>query len=450
MKLEHVCQPFRDCESDKSIEQIGQETGADYILEATIRWDKTGEVDRIRISPRLTKTSDNYLMWADNFEQNMVHVFEVQSEIAEQITTALGLTLLEPEKEAPEYAPTSNMEAYNYYLRGMDLRSKGIFLANIREAISMFDSAIALDPDFAEAWAKKASAHTEYEFGYIVGDNIHDANAAREAAEKALQLDPRLPDAHIALGWYYNLIERDYERALDEFALAQSEVVANADLSEAIGHVMMRQGSWWEALEHFEKAARVDPLTVRRYYWLATCRSLMGDLDKAGQYIDRGLVLAPADGDAVAFRIFINLLQHGSVDSPERSFESIVSQMGIADASSYEFSPSHTLGLWRYIIDRVNPGEMIADLRAIREERSPSINLLNIAQIFDLTGQEDSARLYYDSTKTLLSEYVEQGSNDFHVYAPLGFAYAFLGMADSAIWAGKKGKELMPVDDCHW
>jgi hypothetical protein len=92
---------------------------------------------------------------------------------------------------------------------------------------------------------------------------------------------------------------------------------------------------------------------------------------------------------------------------------------------------------------------MIEDLRAIRDKRSPFLIHLNIAQIFDLTDQEDSARLYYDSSKILLTEYVNQGTDDFHVYAPLGLTYAFLGMADSAIWAGKTAKELMSVDKCH-
>jgi non-specific serine/threonine protein kinase len=449
----HVISPnstdrYRD--TDKDVETIGKELGADFILEGTIRWDKSGEVDRIRIGPRLTKTSDNYLMWADNYEQMLDRIFDVQSDIAKEIVVALGLTLLQSEGEAPDYAPTSNMKAYNYYLRGIDLRGKGIFLANLREAIAMFDSAIALDSSFAMAWAKKADAHSEFEFGYIMGDNIEHAVAARESAEKALDLDPRLPDAHIALGWYYNLIEMNYEKALQEFAMAESEIATNADLSEAIGHVKMRQGKLQEALLKYEEAARLDPLTVRRYYWLSTCNSMMGNLEKAGEYIDRGLVLAPADGDAVAFKVFINLLQYGSVDSPDRTFDDIVGKLGIAKAASYEFAPSFTNGLWRYIIDRVDPDDMIADLRALREESSPSIFYLNLAQIFDLTGRQDSARVYYDSSKINLNEYVRKGTEDFHVYTALGFAYAYLGMADSAIWAGKTAKELIPVEKCHW
>jgi serine/threonine protein kinase len=333
---------------DKSIEQIGQETGADYVLEATIRWDKSGEVDRFRITPKLSKTSDNYLMWADNYEQKLVEVFEVQSEIADEIVTALGLTLLKPGEQAPEYAPTANMEAYNYYLRGLDIMGQGVFMANLSEAIEMFDSALALDPDFALAWAKKSTALTDLEFGHITGDDVRVRAASLEAAEKAVALAPNLPDAHIALGSYYNFLERDYERALDEFALATSEVTSNADLSQAIGVVKMRQGKWQEALEYLEKAARLDPLTVRRYYWLATVHSYLRDFEKTSEYLDRGLALDPANADVVYYKLMMNLLEHGTIDSPDQSFESLVSAIGTAKTMLYEVTPSTTPGFWRY------------------------------------------------------------------------------------------------------
>jgi hypothetical protein len=75
---------------------------------------------------------------------------------------------------------------------------------------------------------------------------------------------------------------------------------------------------------------------------------------------------------------------------------------------------------------------------------------MNIAQIFELNGQEDSARLYYDSCRVELLESLGQTLSDFHIYSTLGLTYAFLGMADSAIANGMKGKEVMSVDDCHW
>ena len=93
---------------------------------------------------------------------------------------------------------------------------------------------------------------------------------------------------------------------------------------------------------------------------------------------------------------------------------------------------------------------MIADLRALEEDRSAYLLYFNMAQIFELTGQADSAHLYYDSCRIQLLGNFTQRVDDFHIYSTLGLTYAFLGMADSAIAAGKKGKEIMSVDDCHW
>jgi len=440
---------YRDV--DRSIEQIGKETGADYILEATIRWDRSGDVDRFRITPKLTRTSNSYMMWSDNFDQQMVQIFEVQTEIASKIVTALGLTLLEPNRQTPDYAPTTSMAAYNYYLRGLDAMGRSARVAKLGEAIEMFDSSLALDPRFALAWAKKSTAYTQLVFGRKGGGARRDSTGL-QAAEKALELDPSLPEAHIALGSHYNFLERDYERALDAFALASSEVAPNADLLQQIGVVKMRQGKWHEALSNFEQAARIDPLTVRHYYWLGTAHSYLRDFKKGREFVDRGVVLAPTDGDMVYYSLLLNLLEHGTVDSPTHSYESIVSALGAAQSSLYEMFPSTSLGVWRFVIERTDPDEMIADLRDLKDERVDYLVYMNIAQIFDLTDREDSAFIYYDSCRIRLLEDFDFSlhPNDWPIYSRLGLTYAFMGMPDSAVAAGKTAKELMPVDNCHW
>ena len=436
--------------SDESIDRIGRETGAEYVLDATIRWDKSGKVSRFRITPKLVKTSNGYMVWSDNFELELVRVFDVQAMIADRIVTALGLSLLDTEHHAPDYAPTSDMQAYNYYLRGLDIMSEGIYKANLHAAVHKFDSATILDPQFAQAWAKKSIALTEYEFGRpATVETSSNTQHALEAAEKALTLAPSLPDGHIALGSYYNYFSCDYEKALNEFVKAESEINSNADLSEEIGVVKMRQGEWSTALEYFREAARLDPLTVRRYYWLFMYYAMVRDYDNAERNVERGLALAPDDPDMAYWRILLNLLRDGSVDSRNRSFEEIVERVGAAHVASYEMFPSSAPGLWRYVIDRVDPNRMIEDLREGEDESVLYRVYMNIGQIYDLTGRNDLADIYYDSCKVTLERQIQYSTSDFNTYSSLGLAYAFLGKADSAIWAGKKGKEMMSVDLCH-
>jgi serine/threonine protein kinase len=442
--------------TDKSIEEIGDETGADYILEATIRWDKSGEVDRIRITPRLSKTNDNYLMWADNYEQQLVEIFAVQSKIADQIVVALGLTLVDTERIAPDGAPTTNMAAYNYYLRGLEISSQTFKMSEFYEAIMMFDSAIALDSNFALAWAQKSLSHSNFNFHFTSVDFKYHKTDALKAAEKSLALDPNLPSAHIAMGTYYNYIEREYDKALASFNEAKSEMVSNADLSQAIGIVKMRQGKWQEALSLFEEAISIDPLTDRRYFYIANCLGMTRDYESADKYINRALVLDPSNTDAAYVKLSLNLLKNGTLEYGEYSFDKLSTNVGLAEISTYELASSSALGLWRFIIDKIDPQEAIENVRrlgnvqSVATQRSPHMIHLNIAQIYDLTGHHDSALIHYDSSRIILNNIINQGNYEFHAFSELGMTYALMGMKDLAIEAGKTAKELTSIDDCHW
>jgi len=442
--------------TDKSIEQIGQETGADYILEATIRWDKSGEVDRVRIIPRLTKTSDNYLMWADNYEEQLVQIFAVQSRIADQIVLALGLTLVETDKTAPANAPTTNMAAYNFYLRGLEISSHTFNMSDFSESIRMFDSAVALDPDFTLAWAHKSISHSTFNFFFTSIDAGYHKDEGLRAAQKALTLDPNLPSAKIAMGTYYNYIERDYEKALESFYSAESEVTSDAELSQSIGIVYMRQGKWQDALSKLEEAVRIDPLNVRRYFYIANCLSMTRDYDEAFTYLDRALVLEPENADAAYMIAFLNLLQHGDLEFGERSFDKVSRDAGLPEISTYELASASSLGLWRFVIDKIDPVEAVenvrrlGEIRSIINERSPHITQINIGQIYDLTGHHDSALIHYDSSRIILNNIIDQGDYQYHALSELGLTYALMGRKEEAIEFGKAGKEFMSVDECHW
>ncbi len=439
---------YRD--SDKDAQEIGSELGAHYVIDGTIRWDKSGKVDRIRITPQLIKTGDGYLMWADNYEQELSQIFIVQAEIASKIVTALGLTLLEPGEKAPEYAPTENMAAYNYYLRGLDISNRSILMSNLVDAIRMFDSAVALDPDFALAWAHKSATHSEFNFTYTTVNAAYHRREAKAAAEKALALDPNLSMGHIAMGTYYNMVGTDYENALASFTAAKSEVTSNAALSEGIGIVRMRQGRWQEALSKLEEAVRIDPLNTRRYLYLANCYAMIRDYESAGRYIDRALILDPSNPDAASFRLHFNLLEYGSIEGKGKSFDSLSKDAGLAKIVTYEVASNTSLGLWRFITDRIDPREAIESTRNIAHERSPHTVFLNIGQIYDHAGLHDSAMIFYDSARIILENVIDLGDPDFHVYCELGIAHALLGRVEDAIAAGKKGMEMMPVDLCHW
>jgi serine/threonine protein kinase/Tfp pilus assembly protein PilF len=439
---------YRD--TDKTPDEMGRELGADYLLEGTIRWDKSSEIERLRITPQLIQTSNNYQLWSRSYERTMTQIFAVQAEIADQISKQLGVTLLESGQHRSDTAPTDNLEAYDYYLRGLEMTRKGIFkTSSLREAISMFDSALALDPNFALAWAQKSKATTEYSFGFL-GINDPFTIGAKIAAEKALTLDPHLAEGHIALGTYYNFTESDYEKALAEFDLAEPGSDGNADLSEAIGIVKMRQGKWEEAARKYEEAAHIDPLNTRRYYWLAVCYAEMRDFPRANRYINRSYTLAPDNDDAVFLKLFINLLQYGKIEAGEYKFKDITGLTGVARASSWKLSMSNAFGLWRFLPKQYHTGEMIEEMLSYRNEQAEHKIYFNVGELYRLMDMPEISRVYFDSARTLLSHIVQANPADYHMVAMLAVSYARLGMYDEAEAAGRSAKELMSVDDCHW
>jgi len=441
---------FRYAGSEKDIQQIGTELGADYVIEGTIRWDRSGEIDRIRITPKLIKTLDGYLMWAENYEEELSQIFDVQVEIAEKVVTSLGLTLLEPESGAPDYAPTDNMAAYNYYLRGLDISSKGMLKSHFLSAIAMFDSAIALDPNFALAWAHKSFIHSEFNFIFATLDAAFHQSEAKRAAEQSLAIDPDLSMGHISMGTYYNMVGTDYESAMASFSAARSEVTSSAALSEGIGIVLMRQGKWQEALARLEEAVQIDPLNSRRYFYLSNCYAMIREYESAGRALDRALILDPTSPDVASLRLYVNLLQHGQLEGEDIALARMLSEAIQARVATYEVVSSTALGLWRFMEDRINIRESIAAVHEISEERSPHIVYLNIGQLYDLAGDHDSALIFYDSARLTLEKVIADGNPEFHAYSEIGITYALLGRSEEAILAGITGKEMMSVTDCHW
>src|SRR5205085_7313716 len=99
--------------------EIGRELGADYVLEGSVRWEKSAHGrPRVRVTPQLVSASDGTHLWADVYDEPLDEIFRVQSEVAHKVVGALDVTLLEPERRLMESTPTANLQAYDYYLRG--------------------------------------------------------------------------------------------------------------------------------------------------------------------------------------------------------------------------------------------------------------------------------------------------------------------------------------------
>ena len=184
--------------------------------------------DRVRINVQLIRAANESHLWAEIYDRNLTDIFAVQTELATRIAESLQATLSGAERKAVAEKPTSNLAAYDAYLRGIDLNSRpGQTEENERKAADAYAEAVRLDPQFAEAWAALSRANGSLYFLQF-DTSAARKEASRSAAETATRLNPSSPETLLANAYYRYHVERDYDGARLLFEKIQRECRAIA------------------------------------------------------------------------------------------------------------------------------------------------------------------------------------------------------------------------------
>ena len=236
--------------------EVGEQLNASYVLEGSLR--RAG--NRLRITARLVETKTARSVWAERYDRQIEDVFAIQDEIAQSIAKALKVMLTEQEKRAIEKAPTADVQAYDYYLRGRQFfhqfRRKSFDYAR-----QMFARAIVIDPNYARAYAGVADCCSHLYMYW--GASTEDLKEAESASRRAVQLDPELAEAHVSRGLAL-LMTKKYEEAHKEFETA---IELNPKLFDAyyfFARACFQQGKSEEAARLFEKACMAIEESRRR------------------------------------------------------------------------------------------------------------------------------------------------------------------------------------------
>ena len=279
---------------EKSAQQIAKELRVDYILEGTVQRERPSDpTSRVRIIPQLIKAVDDAHVWAQAYDNDMSEVFRVQSDLAEQVAQGLNIALVERERRALRSRPTENMKAYDYFLRGNEYYHRSRAENDWKIAIQMFERAVELDPRFALAYAQLSRCHAQMYWEHYTHHTSERLEMAKKAVDRALQLEPDLPQAHLALGHYYYRGHLDYDRALEQFAIARKDLPNDSDLLSSIYYVQNRQGKFEEALANLKRASELDPRSNILAYDLVTTFAWVRNYPEALRYCDRAISLAP-------------------------------------------------------------------------------------------------------------------------------------------------------------
>ena len=278
--------------TDRSIHDIGEELGVDYILEGTIRWQRlSGTENRVRITPQLIRVSDETHLWAEVYQRDMIDIFAIQEEIAGQVAEALDITLLDAgEKGRRIENPTDDTDAYHAYLEARfwwNKRSQEGF----DRAIELFDRAISIDPEYALAYAGKAECYCMLSIHLARPGELIEK--ARAAAEKALNIDDSIPEAHSAMGWIAFTYDYDYEAAESAFQRAIELDPGYATAYNWYGVMLACIGRDDEAVEIMRRARQLDPGSMIINRDLGCVLSWVGMIDEAERQLEKTIEMDP-------------------------------------------------------------------------------------------------------------------------------------------------------------
>jgi serine/threonine protein kinase len=424
--------------TEKDIKDIARELGVNFILEGTIRWTKADDTGRVRITPQLIDVSNNTYLWTENYELPLSNVFSVQIEISSQITSALNVTLLPKERNALEDIPTSNMAAYDAYLRALDIVGNVLWSADLRPMFErLLQSAIELDPDFAHAYCVLSRYYT---WLYHSGDDRTEEclSKARKAAEKALVLQPDLPEAHVAMGYFYYQGLRDYARALQELSTVEDDHPNNAAAMGASGYIFRRLGNFEAAIKKLEQAFTIDPTNPGLASEIGYTHLLIREYKEAERWLDLAISINSTWLQAHSNKVQLFRLWDGRLKDAGELLDDIPIPEDII--LFYEKFDQKVLERdYQTAIDMLDscPYETTWVL-------PQPLSFLR-AFIYYFSGKKEMARIWFDSARVTIEKRLEEKSDSYTDLANLGAAYAGLGLKEAAVREGKLAVTLCPI-----
>jgi len=428
--------------TNKTPKQIAQELEAPYLLTATVRWEKNGNVSRVHVTPELVEVSGSGApasKWQQPFDAAITDVFQVQSDIAAKVTQALGLALADNEKQQLSEKPTENMAAYDAYLKG-EAASQAMAAGDppsLRKALALYERAAALDPKFAQAWSGVSQASSG-----LYGNSVPTpelAQRAREAAEKAIALAPNRPDGYLALGRYMDNVSSDFVGAEEQYAKALRLDPTNVQVMALQGTAEEALGRWDSAVEHLRSGERLDPRSLSTLRRLGVALLYTRHVSEARELFDRALALAPDSVVVIEYQAMTHLMD-GNLAGARAVMAAAPKQIGPSALVSH-FAQFYDL-MW--ILDDPQL-RLLFSLKANAFDDDEPTWALVMAQTHWLRRDQVNTRKFGESASDGFRQQLRQTPNDAQRHVVLGLALAFAGRKDEAIQEGLKGVALAPI-----
>jgi TolB-like protein/predicted Zn-dependent protease len=413
----------------RNLRGIAQQLGVSKVVEGSVR--RSG--NHIRVSVQLIDAFTDRHIWSENYDRTLADSLALQGELATEIAASVGATLTPQEKARVQARPTNNADAYDAYLR-----ARGFPGGSHQEgAIQLFQEAVKLDPNFVLAWAYLSCAQS---LSYWVGTDPSPERlaSAKDSLDRALALDPNLPEVHLALGNYLYHGLHDYTGALAEFQQAEKGLPNSADVIEAIAVLQRRLGHWDEAIAEQRRLVELDPRSIHAAWSLASTYRMLRRFPEALATVDRVLAWDPTKGSLLSTKAEV-FLATGDLRAAE--------PLLLANPQLDPFLRAlHAMFERRYAAAI----EILSKALVTETDRNThNIEKLLLGLSQQRAGDFAAARATYEDAAQDYRRQLEKAAPDSfaagETHAFLGCAYAGLGEAASAIAEGQKAMALHPT-----
>jgi TolB-like protein len=422
-----------------NLSEIARQLGVAHIVEGSVQ--KSAEA--VRVNVQLIKAADDSHLWADTYDRRLTDIFSVESEVAKAIADQLRAKLTGQEEEVIAAKPTDNPEAYDAYLRGLAFTLKTTTTpAKLLGVQKQFKEAVGLDPKFALAWALLSI----YESGGYLTGTIQPTLAlredARQAAETALALQPKLGEAILAKGFYHYACLKDYDTAVPYLEQARQFLPNNSRIPEFLAYVARRRGQWDRSESYFNEAERLDPRNGSVITQHALSYQSLRRFPEALRKLDQVLSIIPDDLDTIASKASI---AQAEGDLPRAAALLAPLHPGADDSTAVETQ------VYQAILER-NAGPVIPRLKEVLARPDPELGYINGELRFFLgwaqkvTGDTTTAQETWKQGRSELEPFLKEQPENISLFADLALTNVGLGDKAAAFAFVEKGITVVPIE----
>src|SRR5881398_3374627 len=423
-----------------NVREIGKALGVSNILEGSVR--RSG--NKVRLNVQLIDANSDEHIWASDYDRDVTDVFAIQTDLAQKISDALQAKLSPAEKSRIERKPTENGEAYLAFVQAHDLQNEFEDLEKLKQSEQLYARAIQLDPKFALAIARYSQL--ESWIVHTFERTIERREKARALAQQALQLQPDLPEAHLAMGFSLYYGDNEFEAALKEFEIAQRDLPNEAEGYLALGAIHRRLGKWPESTASLEKAASLNPKDGLVFQNLAFNYEVLRDFGAANKTIDRGLKANPEGIGLWEIKSKLAIAEKGDLSVSEQAFQAAKS-MPMNDENKLRIASSRAdvFLLERKYQEGLREAESLPDdlfHTAFPQHLSGKYFLIGFAR--RALQDEAGARAAFLKAKDLLEAQLKESPDSPDMCILLAKVLACLAEKDAASAEARRATELLP------